>query len=172
MKSQLRLRLVLPLLAVALAGLGVSKFALSGGEEIEQLPKIDRTAQTGAGAETGAAAADPAATDPSRTQGAEDALAAALAKHAVVVVVYYAPDGAVDSLAVSEARAGAKAAKVGFLAVNVYDEQTAQLVAGADAARDTPAVLVVRRDSGVVTRIAGFADRQTVAQAAVNAKTA
>jgi hypothetical protein len=156
MKSQLRLKVLLPLVGVALLGLGVSKFAL-GGEQIEQTPAIVHTA----------AKAEPAAKTPAAEPKTQ--LERSLAKHRVVVVVLYAPDASVDSLVTREGRAGARSARAGFLAVNVLDEDSAKAVAGNTPVRVTPTVFVFTRGQQIAAQLSGFSDRQTIAQAAENA---
>jgi hypothetical protein len=96
-------------------------------------------------------------------------LTRALERNPVVVAVLYSPDSTVDKLAIREARAGAKAAKVGFVAIDVYNTREVAPVAAESEVRGAPAVLVFARYEGAVTQIAGWVDRETVAQAADNA---
>lgn len=86
----------------------------------------------------------------------------------VVVLAFYSPDSPVDRLTTGEARAGAEAAGVGFLAVDVTRDRWAA-IARRLGIKDAPAVAVVVAFNGVVTMIDGYADRDTVAQAAENA---
>ncbi len=114
---------------------------------------------------------------PAVIDGMPAALAHALALHDVVVVSLYAPRSAVDALATDEAKHGAALAGAGFLAFNVADEQIVSpltsLLTGAQTAADRvldgPAVLVFQRPRTLFVRLNGFADRDTVAQAAANA---
>ena len=97
----------------------------------------------------------------------------ALSQHRIVVVSFYDPSAQVDAISVAEAHAGAADARVGFLLVNVLDDKvagplTALLPGG--GLLPNPGVLVYRAPGRVVYRFDGFADRQTVAQAAANAK--
>lgn len=116
---------------------------------------------------------------PTVIDGMPSALALALRAHPVVVVSLYTPDSSVDSMATAEARHGAAAAHVGFLAFNVADNKLvaplSALLAGAptpaDRVLDGPAVLVFERPGTLFVRFNGFADRDTVAQAAANAVT-
>jgi hypothetical protein len=111
--------------------------------------------------------------------GMPAALALALRSHSVVVVSLFTPDASVDSMATAEARNGALAAHVGFVAFNVADEKIvaplSSLLTGAptpaDRVLDGPAVLVFVRPKALFVRLNGFADRDTVAQAAANAAT-
>lgn len=96
-------------------------------------------------------------------------LTAALADHRVVVVGLYDPAAAVDAIALAEARAGASAAGAGFLALNVFKEAQSRPLIELLGALENPSVLVYRRPDALFARIGGFADRETVAQAAANA---
>lgn len=106
-------------------------------------------------------------------------LALALARYEVVVVSLYAPRSSVDSLATAEAKHGAELAGAGFVALSVANEKmvaplTSLLTGGqtaADRVLDDPAVLVFQRPKRLFVRLNGFTDRDTVAQAATNART-
>lgn len=113
-----------------------------------------------------ACAEDAAARSP---KTATSALERLLKKHSAVVVILYSPDSPLDTLATREARAGALAARAGFMAVDVTDEQAAAALASAYRVREAPALFVFGRGPTLVTQIGGFADRDTVAQAAQNA---
>jgi hypothetical protein len=97
------------------------------------------------------------------------AVSAALARNRIVVVSLYAPKVELDDMALQEAKAGAAEAGAGFVAVNVLSEvQSRQLTKQLGVLED-PAVLVFKRPGDVVTRFSGFADKQTILQAARNA---
>jgi predicted flap endonuclease-1-like 5' DNA nuclease len=114
---------------------------------------------------------------PTVIDGMPAALAHALTSHAVVVVSLYAPRSSVDAMATDEAKHGAALAGAGFVAFNVADEHVVSpltsLLTGAQTAADRvldgPAVLVFQRPRTLFVRFNGFADRDTVAQAAANA---
>jgi hypothetical protein len=97
-------------------------------------------------------------------------LSAALSDHRVVVVGLYDPQAAVDEIALAEARAGAAAAGVGFVALNVFAESQSRPLLEQLGTLENPSVLVYRRPNTLFARIGGFADRETVAQAAANAR--
>jgi hypothetical protein len=117
------------------------------------------------------------AAGPAVINGMPAALAHALASHNVVVVSLFTPRSAVDAMATDEAKHGAALAGAGFVAFNVADEQIVSpltsLLTGAQTAADRvldgPAVLVFQRPRTLFVRLNGFADRDTVAQAAANA---
>jgi hypothetical protein len=116
---------------------------------------------------------------PAVIDGMPSALALALRSHAVVVVSLFTPGSSVDAMATDEARHGAQVAHVGFVAFSVADEKVvsplSSLLTGAptpaDRVLDGPAVLVFVRPNSLFVRLNGFADRDTVAQAAANAAT-
>jgi hypothetical protein len=100
----------------------------------------------------------------------ESKLVRELEKHRVVVAVLYSPDSNVDTLAIAEARAGARQAGAGFVAIDVYNaKEVAPVAAQFGTIRGAPAVLVLERFEGAVTQFAGYVDRETVAQAVDNA---
>ena len=116
---------------------------------------------------------------PAVIDGVPAALALALRSHSVVVVSLYTPGASVDALATAEARHGAALAGAGFVSFDVADEKVvsplSSLLTGAPTAADRvldgPAVLVFARPRSLFVRFNGFADRDTVAQAAANAAT-
>jgi hypothetical protein len=97
-------------------------------------------------------------------------LSTALAGHRVVVVGLYDPDSPVDEMALAEARAGAQAAGAGFVALNVFAEAQSHPLLELLGTLESPGVLVYRRPEVLFARIGGFADSETVAQAAANAR--
>lgn len=96
-----------------------------------------------------------------------------LAHHKIVVVSFYNPSSDVDAISVAEAHAGALDAGAGFLLVSVLDNKVAgiltALLPGGGLLPD-PGVLIYRAPGKVAIRLDGFADRDSVAQAAANAK--
>jgi hypothetical protein len=117
---------------------------------------------------------------PAVIDGMPSALALSLRGEQVVVVSLYAPGSSVDELAKAEAQAGAKAAGVPFVALDVSNEKvaaplTSLLTGGASAADrilDDPAVLVFKSPRTLYVRLSGWNDRDTVAQAVANALSA
>lgn len=102
--------------------------------------------------------------------GLPSSLAGAFAGHKVVVVALYAPDVPLDKAAVDEARVGAAAAGAGFVALSVVDESQARPLTKLLGVLEDPSVLVFRHPGELFLRLSGFADQQTVAQAAANAR--
>jgi hypothetical protein len=93
-----------------------------------------------------------------------------LRKHGVVVVLFYAPGDDYDTIQTRETRAGALAAKAGFLTLNVNANRQVAALAAEYNVRDAPATVIFRRGPRVAYRIAGYLDRYAVAQAATNAR--
>ena len=106
---------------------------------------------------------------PALVSGLPAVLARALARNKVVVLALYAPRVELDVTAMREARAGADAAGVGFVAFNVMKEHQSRVLTKMLGVLEDPAVLVFRRPGELVIRFAGFTDLQTVRQAARNA---
>ncbi|HET9324745.1 MAG TPA: hypothetical protein VFO03_12775 [Gaiellaceae bacterium] len=106
---------------------------------------------------------------PLDTHGLPRVLAVALADSRVVVVGLYDPDSELDELSLAEARAGAKSAGVGFVPLNVLAEAQSRPLVEKLGTLENPGILVYRRPNTLYARISGFADSETVAQAAANA---
>ncbi len=127
-----------------------------------------RTRATGTAPKAGAGARRPAAP----AQPAGDALPPAverqLAANHVVVVSLYDPKAKVDTTALLEAQAGAGLSGAAFVPVDVTTSAIDGLTKRFGVLQD-PAVLVLRPPGDLIVRIDGFADRDTVAQAAANA---
>jgi hypothetical protein len=102
-------------------------------------------------------------------EGLPTPVAKRLRYHRVVVVSVFARPAQVDRQALVKARAGAKQAGAGFVALNAFDEASARAAGSLIGASAPPAVLIVRRPGKVVNRLQGSADSAIVAQAAHNA---
>jgi hypothetical protein len=113
---------------------------------------------------------EPPKGDPVDTHGLPLVLAKTLAKHPVTVVALYDPAAAIDEMAVAEARAGAAEVKAGFLALSIRNEPHVRPLAQLLGVLESPSVLVYERPNTLFVRLDGFADRETIAQAAANAR--
>jgi len=107
--------------------------------------------------------------------GLPTALASALHSHRIVVVSLFDPDSQTDAIAFAEAKAGASEAGAGFVGISLLDSVaagalTTQLPGG--GLLPSPGILVYRRPDTLVYRLDGFADRDTVAQAAAESAAA
>ncbi len=108
--------------------------------------------------------------DPVDANGLPLVLSQALAKNPVTVVALYDPAAAIDKMALAEARSGALAAGAGFLALNIRTEPQVRPLAQLLGVLRSPSVLVYERPNTLFARFDGFSDRETIAQAAANAK--
>ena len=115
------------------------------------------------------AAAQPSFVIAALAAGLPNAIATALGRHQTVVVSLYNPYSEVDGIAFAEARAGAKSAGVGFVPLNVLSEAQVGKLTQMLGLLPDPGLLVYIRPGTLVARIGGFADKETVAQAAQNA---
>ncbi len=115
------------------------------------------------------AALRPSAVVAALAAGLPNAIATALGRHQTVVVSLYNPYSQVDGIAFAEARAGAKIAGVGFVPLNVLSEAQVGKLTEVLGLLPDPGLLVYIRPGTLVARISGFADKETVAQAAQNA---
>ena len=101
--------------------------------------------------------------------GLPNVIANELGRHQTVVVSLYNPYSQVDGIAFAEARAGARIAGVGFVPLNVLSEAQVGKLTQTLGLLPDPGLLVYIRPGTLVARISGFADKETVAQAAQNA---
>ncbi len=99
----------------------------------------------------------------------------ALKKHDIVIVSVFDPQSPTDAISYEEAKAGASAARVGFVGVSLLDNPVAAALTSAlpgGGLLPAPGVLIYRRPGNLVQRIDGFTDRDVVAEAAVASVTA
>lgn len=101
--------------------------------------------------------------------GTPTTIASLLATHRVVVVLLYNPNAKVDSYSLGEAVVGAQQAGAGFLRVNVLDQAQALPFSKAYGVLQDPTLLFFNRPGTLVQKLIGFADHETISQAAVNA---
>ena len=123
------------------------------------------------------ATAKKAARRPAVIAGVPTPLADALKRHSVVVLALVAPKATVDQLTLSEAKAGAAAAGAGFVAINVANNAQVEALSGLVGSSsdpqnrllDDPAVFVFQKPQALYVRLNGYADANTIQQAAINA---
>jgi hypothetical protein len=96
-------------------------------------------------------------------------VAQALGTHKSVVVSLYDPYSQVDGTSFAEAKAGAVIAGAGFVALNVLSQRDVGKLTEQLGLLPDPGVLVYIRPGTLAAKIEGFADKETVAQAATNA---
>lgn len=109
--------------------------------------------------------AKPAVTE----NGTSLSIASLLRTHKVVVVLLYDPQAPVDGYSFAEAQLGAKQSKAAFVPVNVLDQHQAAPFTEAYGVLQDPTVLFFARPGKLVQKLTGFADHESVGQAAVNA---
>jgi thiol:disulfide interchange protein len=165
MASQLRLRVLLPVAILAILGLGVGAFATTrsapGTSDADAVAARIAAKQNDKTEKPSKPANEPSPQAP---------LQDALRRHSVVVVLFYAPGDDYDTIQARETRAGALAAKAGFLALNVTKNQQVAALAAEYDVREAPATLIFTRGPRVAYRVAGYMDRQAVAQAATDSQ--
>jgi hypothetical protein len=184
MNGQLRLNVILPIVLFAALAAAVGLFMLSRGpatstaatdSALAPLPRVaaPKPAATRPAARPTPskprAKAKPAAPKVKLKAGLPPALARALTARSVAVVSLVTPNATVDEMASKEAEAGARAAGASFVAVDVSNERRARPFALQLGVLETPTVLVYKRPGDLYVQLGGFADLDTVAQAADNA---
>ena len=182
------------LLAALLIGGGMTMLGHGGSQASSSTPHVIKHHPFGLGAKKQTAAASkkqsshavkPKATPPvsavpkapeqpsavlaAIAAGLPNSIAAALGRQRVVVVSVYNPYSEVDGIAFAEARAGAQNAGVGFVGLNVLSQAQVGKLTQTLGLLPDPGFLVYTRPGTLVARINGFADKETVAQAAQNA---
>ena len=182
MSSKPRFKVVALAAGLVVLALGAGLFLMSGGQESSQaaseLPVLEGPAklkaQAGKRKTANPAARNPVSKpkpkiDPTLEKGLPSSVKSAFTGRNVVVVALYAPDVPLDQMAVGEARVGAESAGAGFVALNVTDESQARPLTKLLGVLEDPTVLVFKRPGNLFLRLTGYADQQTVAQAARNA---
>jgi hypothetical protein len=104
-----------------------------------------------------------------RAAGLPEPLAQAFGRHRTVVVSLYDPYSQVDGTSFAEAKAGAALAGVGFVPLSVLSQRDVGKLTEKLGLLPDPGVLVYVKPSVLAAKIDGFADKETVAQAAENA---
>lgn len=183
---QMRIAALVGLIAVVGLALSVVLVSRNGGSSPADTVAVP-DARSKSRAETPAAGPSPAkpvrkAATPSKPQvppavtaavkaGLPLGIAQAFADKQVVVVALYSGVAPIDRLAFDEAAAGAERAGAGFVAIDVLsgDDTVTRALATKLGILEAPTVLVFARPGELTVRIDGFADHETVAQAATNA---
>ena len=118
---------------------------------------------------TQAPAVKPAAVAAALQAGLPAPIANALGRYDTVIVALYNPYSQVDGIAFAEAKAGAALAGVGFVPLNVLSQAQVGKLTETLGLLPDPGLLIYIRPATVAGKITGFADKETVAQAAQNA---
>ena len=112
---------------------------------------------------------DLAAVKAARAAGLPEPVAQALGRSKSVVISLYDPYSQVDGTSFAEAKAGAGLAGVGFVGLNVLSQRDVGKLTEQLGLLPDPGVLVYVRPATLAAKLTGFADKETVAQAARNA---
>jgi hypothetical protein len=96
-------------------------------------------------------------------------IASVLRHHRVAVVLVYDPQAKVDKFSIGETQLGAERAHAGFLRVDVLQQAQVLPFAKTYGVLQVPTVLFFARPGKLVQKLTGYADQDTVAQAALNA---
>jgi hypothetical protein len=105
------------------------------------------------------------------SNGLPSRLVAQLASHDVVIVALWGSGGKIDAMSRDEAAAGASAARAGFVPIDVIknSREAEALTLKLGFVLRAPGVLVFKSPDTVANTLDGFHDRETVAQAALDA---
>jgi hypothetical protein len=171
LSPQARIGLIVVLGVLAL-GLGLFMLTRSHAGSATVAPSVPTTpaATPPAPAKPLHRAVHRAAVTPTVAHGTElpSNVAGALGSGKVVVVALYAPNVGLDELELREAQAGATEADATFTSVDVTSTDVNGLAARYSALHD-PTVLVLKPSGDLAIKLDGFADKETVAQAAASA---
>ena len=96
-------------------------------------------------------------------------IASVLRRHRVAVVLVYDPQARIDKVSVGETQLGAERAHAGFLRVDVLKQRQVLPFAKSYGVLQVPTVLFFARPGKLVQKLTGYADQDTVMQAALNA---
>jgi hypothetical protein len=169
---QMRVLLIVLVLVCAAAGVGL--MVMGRAQSSSEDAPVSTTPVTSTPQSDGPAAATPPVQRkaPEPAPAPRDRLPAAvrqaLSANRVVVIALFDPKAKIDDIALREASAGAQLAGSAFVQVDVTTNEVDSLNLRYGVIQD-PAVLVLRPPADLVVRLDGFADRDTVAQAAANA---
>ena len=92
-----------------------------------------------------------------------------LGRHRVVVVAVYLPGAGVDAVVRKEAQAAARMTGAGYVSLSALSERLARPLVAKPGVLPDPAVVLVKR-RGVIAAIWSVTDRETIAQAVLQAK--
>jgi len=96
----------------------------------------------------------------------------ALRRSPAAVVALTARGSQIDRMTLAEAKAGARAAGVPYVQIDVLNAQLGRAIARTFGVVEAPATLIYQRPTALFLKLDGYADSATIAQAAENAKAA
>ena len=104
--------------------------------------------------------------------GVPTAIVDALRRSPAAVVALTARGSQIDQMTLAEAKAGARAAGVPYVQIDVLNAQLGRAIARTFGVVEPPATLIYQRPTALFLKLDGYADSATIAQAAENAKAA
>ena len=104
--------------------------------------------------------------------GVPTAIVDALRRSPAAVVALTARGSSIDRMTLAEAQAGARAAGVPYVQIDVLNAQLGRAIARTFGVVEPPATLIYQRPTALFLKLDGYADSATIAQAAENAKAA
>jgi hypothetical protein len=104
--------------------------------------------------------------------GVPTAIVDALRSSPAAVVALTARGSQIDRMTLAEAKAGARAAGVPYVQIDVLNAQLGRAIARTIGVVQPPATLIYQRPTALFLKLDGYADSATIAQAAENAKAA
>jgi hypothetical protein len=104
--------------------------------------------------------------------GVPTAIVDALRRSPAAVVALTARGSQIDRMTLAEAKAGARAAGVPYVQIDVLNRQLGRAIARTFGVVEPPATLIYQRPTALFLKLDGYADSATIAQAAENAKAA
>ena len=104
--------------------------------------------------------------------GVPTAIVDALRRSPSAVVALTARGSQIDRMTLAEAKAGARAAGVPYVQIDVLNAQLGRAIARTFGVVEPPATLIYQRPTALFLKLDGYADSATIAQAAENAKAA
>jgi hypothetical protein len=152
----------------------VGRTAEDGGQAVTRTPAT-KPAPASKPAQTKAPTSAPRAPKPRPTaafqtkSGFPVPIDRALRRHKVVVVAVYLPGAGVDSVVRREARAAAQMTGAGYVSLSALSEKLVRPLVAKTGVLPAPAVVVVKR-LGKIAATLSVTDRETIAQAVLQAK--
>lgn len=165
-----RLLVALGVAVLVLVGLLVARPLLSGSSDDTAASAVPAQPTQAAPAAPTSTPATPAKPKVVLLAGLPHSIASRLMHSRVTVVSVYSGTAASDHASLAQARAGAKAAGVPFVAINVLNEKAARQLQAFGGTMTTPTVLVVKRPGKIVAKFESVVDDAVVQQAAHNAR--
>lgn len=166
-----RLLVLLGVAALVLVGLLVARPLLMGSDDETAAPPAAPAQPTQAApAAPTSTPAVPAKPKVVLLAGLPHPIASKLMHSRVTVVSVYSGTAAADHASLAQAKAGARAAGVSFVAINVLNEKAARQLQAFGGTMTTPTVLVVKRPGRIVAKFEAVVDDAVVQQAAHNAR--